>query len=63
VSSIDFLNTKLVVPSLTEQSAIASIINTAEEEVKNIEQQLVSLKQQKLALMQQLLTGKLRVKT
>lgn len=62
VSSTDFLITRLRIPSLNEQTAIAEVIDTAEEEQHNFEQQLQSLQLQKKALMQQLLTGKRRVK-
>jgi len=63
VSSTDFFNTRLHIPSMKEQSAIAEVINTAEAEQHNFEKQLESLQQQKKGLMQQLLTGKRRVMT
>ncbi len=62
VSSTAFFITRLRIPPLSEQTAIADVINTAEADQHNLEQQLQSLKLQKKALMQQLLTGKRRVK-
>ncbi|MGU9937083.1 restriction endonuclease subunit S [Empedobacter brevis] len=47
-------------PSLEEQNAIAEILNTANQEVKQYQQKLEALKLQKKGLMQQLLTGKVR---
>ncbi|MFV0172286.1 restriction endonuclease subunit S [Empedobacter falsenii] len=47
-------------PSLEEQNAIAAILNTANQELKQYQQKLQALKLQKKGLMQQLLTGKVR---
>lgn len=60
VSKDDFFNLKVVFPSLEEQNAIAEILNTANQEVKQYQQKLEALKLQKKGLMQQLLTGKVR---
>ncbi|WP_312149941.1 restriction endonuclease subunit S [Empedobacter sp.] len=60
VTSGDFFSIKVKVPSLEEQNAIAEILNTANQEVKQYQQKLEALKLQKKGLMQQLLTGKVR---
>mgnify|MGYP003617574657 CR=1 FL=1 len=60
VTSGDFFGIKVKVPSLEEQNAIAEILNTANQEVKQYQQKLQALKLQKKGLMQQLLTGKVR---
>ena len=49
-------------PKKPEQQAIATILDAAETEVRNLQNQLTALRQEKSALMQQLLTGKRRVK-
>ncbi|MEK6522477.1 restriction endonuclease subunit S [Myroides odoratimimus] len=53
-------NAKFNLPSLEEQNAIAEILNTANQEVKQYQQKLEAFKLQKKGLMQQLLTGKVR---
>lgn len=60
VTSGDFFSIKVKVPSLEEQNAIAEILNTANQELKQYQEKLTQLKQQKKGLMQQLLTGKVR---
>jgi type I restriction enzyme, S subunit len=49
-------------PSLSEQTAIAAVLTTADNEISLAKQKLDSLRQQKKGLMQVLLTGKKRVK-
>lgn len=56
----DFMNLKITMPSLEEQTAIAAILNTAQQELKQYQEKLKALQQQKKGLMQQLLTGKIR---
>ena len=56
----NFLELEIPFPSLKEQNAIAEILNTANQEVKQYQQKLEALKLQKKGLMQQLLTGKVR---
>lgn len=56
----DFMNLKLALPTLQEQTAIAEILNTAQQELKQYQEKLKALQQQKKGLMQQLLTGKIR---
>lgn len=60
ISYDDFSTIVLPNPSLEEQNAIAEILNTANQEVKQYQQKLEALKLQKKGLMQQLLTGKVR---
>ena len=55
-----FAQIKINLPSIEEQNAIAEILNTANQEVKQYQQKLEALKLQKKGLMQQLLTGKVR---
>lgn len=61
VNSNDIKSLHLIVPTLTEQAKIASVLSNADQEIELLEQQLADLKQEKKALMQQLLTGKRRV--
>ena len=63
VTSSDFFNIKIGVPTFEEQKAIANILDKATQELKQYEQKLQTLQLQKKGLMQQLLTGKVRVKT
>lgn len=58
----EFLGTKVPVPPLDEQDAIAAVMEAASRTVIEHETQLTALRQEKAALMQQLLTGKRRVK-
>jgi type I restriction enzyme S subunit len=62
IKASDFMNTRVPVPTLSEQERIADILQTATEEIIYLRQKLVCLRQEKKALMQQLLTGKRRVK-
>ncbi len=58
-----FSKIKILLPSLPEQTAIATILSTSENEIQIHRRHLVALQQQKKGLMQILLTGKVRVKT
>lgn len=59
----DFAPIKLVLPtSREEQSAIAEVLNTADQEIQLLQTQREQLQVQKKGLMQQLLTGKKRLK-
>jgi len=60
VTSGDFFNIEIKVPTIEEQNFIAEILNTANQELKQYQNKLEALKQQKKGLMQQLLTGKVR---
>ena len=50
------------VPDIAEQTAIADVLSTADEEIDLLNKKLEALKEQKKGLMQQLLTGQTRVK-
>jgi len=56
-----FKKLKINLPSLEEQTAIAEVLETADQELKSYQIKLEALQLQKKGLMQQLLTGKLRV--
>lgn len=58
----EFLGTRVPVPPLDEQDAIAAVMEAASRTVTEHQAQLTALRQEKAALMQQLLTGKRRVK-
>jgi type I restriction enzyme S subunit len=60
LSKKDLLKLEISVPSLEEQTVIAEVLNTAQQELKQYEEKLKALQQQKKGLMQQLLTGKVR---
>ena len=62
VTSTDFFNIKIGVPTFEEQKEIANILDKATLELNQYQQKLQSLQSQKKGLMQQLLTGKVRVK-
>lgn len=53
---------RVLVPSNEEQSVIANILMTADEEIDLLNKKLDVLKEQKKGLMQKLLTGEIRVK-
>ncbi len=58
-----FLKSKILLPEDTvEQSAIADILQAADNEIKHLESKLKALEKQKRGLMQKLLTGEVRVK-
>jgi restriction endonuclease S subunit len=58
----EFLKLQIPVPSLNEQIAISSLLNTAEKEIQLLKKKLAKLKEQKKGLMHILLTGKKRLK-
>ena len=62
VTPTDFLNLKITVPEIKEQTAIANILQTADKEINLLKQKLGAYKEQKKGLMQVLLTGKVRLK-
>lgn len=57
----EFLNTKVKIPPLKEQTAIAKVLQTADQEIELLEQKLAAFQQQKKGLMQVLLTGEKRL--
>lgn len=63
VSVKEFFKLRMRVPPLEDQRRIAQVLNTAQEEIRNIEEQLERLKTEKRALMNELLTGKRLVRT
>ncbi|WP_207509931.1 restriction endonuclease subunit S [Telluribacter humicola] len=62
ISVIDFFQITFKTPSLSEQRAIATVLNAADEEIRLSTAEIEVLKEQKSGLMQQLLTGKMRVR-
>ena len=57
----DFFNLKLNIPSFEEQTAIAHILTTADQEISLLEAKLAAMKEEKKGLMQVLLTGEKRL--
>ena len=55
-------NTTITIPSINEQTAIASVLVNSDKEIELAKQKLSSLQEQKKGLMQVLLTGKKRIK-
>lgn len=62
LSTTDFRNFKILVPSLKEQQKIASVLSNFDTEIEHLVQHKKALVQQKQGLMQQLLSGEKRVK-
>lgn len=62
ISYKEFSSLKFVYPTVDEQNAIASVIQTADIEIQQYLKYLEQLQKQKKGLMQQLLTGQIRVK-
>lgn len=60
LSERQFLKIEIKLPSIKEQEAVASILDTANAELNQHQQKLQTLQLQKKSLMQQLLTGKVR---
>lgn len=58
----DFFNSKILFPSLEEQTAIAEVLSASDREIDLLRQDIEHEKQKKKALMQLLLTGIVRVK-
>lgn len=61
LSPEDFFGCKVPVPPADEQSAIASALTTAKQEIGLLETEIETLTRQKRGLMQKLLTGEWRV--
>ena len=57
----DFCQVKVRIPTKEEQTAIASVLVKADNEIELAKDKLASLQSQKRGLMQQLLTGKKRI--
>jgi type I restriction enzyme S subunit len=62
ISYEDFCFVKIPYPSFEEQTAIAEVLQTADNELKLLKDKLELLKEQKRGLMQILLTGQKRLK-
>lgn len=56
------LSSKVSIPDITEQQAIADVLSAADDEIDLLNKKLILFKEQKKGLMQQLLTGQTRVK-
>lgn len=61
ISFNDFCFVKIPQPLLSEQTAIAEVLITADKEIEIAKTKLSSFRNQKQGLMQQLLTGKKRI--
>ena len=61
VNKKDFFSLKIPHTSMEEQTAIAQILQRADQEITLLNQKLIHLQDQKKGLMQQLLTGKKRL--
>lgn len=62
VTPSDFFDLKITIPSLEEQTAIAHILQTADQEIQLLKTRVERMKEQKKGMMQVLLTGKIRLK-
>ena len=62
VTPADFFNMHMRIPSIEEQTAIASVLVNADKEIEIHKQKLAAMQEQKRGLMQVLLTGKKRIK-
>jgi type I restriction enzyme S subunit len=63
LSSTVFDHVSIRLPQLSEQRAIAAVLTSADDEIRELEAKAEALERQKKGLMQKLLTGKVRVKT
>lgn len=61
VTPADFFNMHMRIPSIEEQTAIASVLVNADKEIEIQKQKLAAMQAQKKGLMQVLLTGKKRI--
>jgi type I restriction enzyme S subunit len=61
VTPADFFNMHMRIPSIEEQTAIASVLVNADKEIEIQKQKLAAMQEQKRGLMQVLLSGKRRV--
>ena len=62
ISYSDFAYIKIPFPALQEQTAIANILSSSDEEIRLAQDKLAAMKEQKKVLKKILLTGKRRVK-
>lgn len=61
ISYSDFAYIKIPFPALQEQTAIANILSSSDEEIRLAQDKLAAMKEQKKGFMQVLLTGKRRI--
>lgn len=61
VDKTDFFNLEIIYPTLQEQTTIANILSSCDEEIRLAQDKLAAMKEQKKGLMQVLLTGKRRI--
>ncbi|WP_413491114.1 restriction endonuclease subunit S [Shewanella baltica] len=61
INSNDVKNLKIAVPSIEEQTAIATILSDMDNEIQTLEQRLSKSRQIKQGMMQELLTGRTRL--
>jgi type I restriction enzyme S subunit len=57
----DFLDIRLSIPPLSEQKAIARVLNDAAQEINLIQQKLLAVRKQRDALVTELVSGRMRV--
>ncbi len=62
ISKTEVLNMRIIIPSIEEQNAIASVLINADKEIEIAKGKLLHLQEEKRGLMQVLLTGKKRIK-
>lgn len=62
ISIPDFMTVKIPYPPIDQQKKIATVLNTARQEIDLMKKQAEAYRRQKRGLMQKLLTGKWRVK-
>ncbi|EMS33170.1 Type I restriction-modification system, specificity subunit S [Mariniradius saccharolyticus AK6] len=62
VTPSDFFSLKIKIPDFEEQTAIARVLQTADQEISLLKAKADKLREQKKGMMQVLLTGRVRVK-
>lgn len=61
VTPDDFFNMNMIVPTIKEQNAIASVLIQSDQEIELANKKLARLQEEKMGLMQVLLSGKKRI--
>ena len=61
LNKLTFSKIKLKIPELSEQTAIANILTTADEEIETLEKKKKNIKDQKKYLLNNLISGKIRI--
>ena len=62
VTPNDFFGLKIMIPAFEEQTAIAKVLQAADQEIQLLKAKAEKLKEEKKGMMQVLLTGKIRLK-